>query len=263
MSPRGSPRRDHELNIVTVGTKQYFGLNVGDAVNPSSRRRLIRLPTDPRIAALVLAAMSYLIGTIPFGLLLVRWVKGVDLRSYGSGNIGATNASRVLGGRWGIVVLLLDVAKGLLPTLLLSRMFSGPVGEEHARVLAGTCAILGHVFPVWLGFRGGKGVATALGVAGVLGWPWAIFAAMSAFLVIFITTRIVSLGSMLAAAVFAGVQLYVLAPRWFDQDRWSLTIFSTVIPALIILWHRSNLLRLLRGQERGLTPNTTDPAPKA
>ena len=208
--------------------------------------------TNPLIAAILLSVGSYFLGSIPFGLLLVRWIKGVDLRTYGSGNIGATNASRVLGGRWGTVVLLLDVAKGLVPTLLVSRLFAESLGWGHARVLAGTCAILGHVFPVWLGFRGGKGVATALGVAGVLGWPWAILAATGAFAVVFITTRIVSLGSMLAAAVFAGVQLWMLTPHWFEPARWSLTAFSTIIPALIILWHRSNLVRLLRGEERGL-----------
>ncbi|HET6423133.1 MAG TPA: glycerol-3-phosphate 1-O-acyltransferase PlsY [Planctomycetaceae bacterium] len=217
------------------------------------------MPTNPLIAAFVLAFASYLIGSIPFGLLLVRWIKGVDLRSYGSGNIGATNASRVLGGKWGAVILLLDAAKGLLPTLFLSQYFIDPLGGRHARVLAGTCAILGHVFPVWLRFRGGKGVATALGVASILGWPWAILAATGTFLAVFITTRIVSLGSVLAAAVFAGVKVYELAPLWFEESRWSMTLFSTVIPALIILWHRSNLLRLLRGEERGLTPIPAEP----
>jgi acyl phosphate:glycerol-3-phosphate acyltransferase len=221
------------------------------------------LLTSPLIAAIVVAALSYLIGSIPFGLLLTRWLKGVDLRTYGSGNIGATNTSRVLGKKWGIVVLLLDAAKGLLPTLLLWRVFGSELGPLHVRVLAGTGAILGHVFPVWLGFRGGKGVATALGVASVLGWPWAILAAASTFLVIFVTTRIVSLGSMLAAAVFAGVQIFVLTPQWFDSDRWSLTAFSTIIPALIILWHRSNLMRLLRGEERGLTTQPPVPSPPA
>lgn len=219
------------------------------------------MPTNSLIAVLLLAAGSYLVGSIPFGLLLVRWIKGVDLRSYGSGNIGATNASRVLGGRWGTIVLLLDVAKGLIPTLLLSRLFAESLGWGHARVLAGTCAILGHVFPVWLGFRGGKGVATALGVAAVLGWPWAIFAATATFATVFATTRIVSLGSMLAAAVFAGVQLWMLTPRWFEPAQWSLTVFSTVIPALIILWHRSNLVRLFRGEERGLKTAATEPTP--
>lgn len=211
------------------------------------------MPTNVITAATIIALLSYLIGSLPFGFLLARWIKGVDLRAYGSGNIGATNASRVLGKKWGIVVLLLDVAKGLLPTLLLWRFFGAELGAPHARVLAGTCAILGHVFPVWLGFRGGKGVATALGVASVLGWPWAMLGAAGVFALTFFTTRIVSLGSMLAAATFAGVQLYVLAPQWLDREHWSLTLFSTVMPALIILWHRSNLLRLLRGEERGLT----------
>lgn len=211
-------------------------------------------------AALAIAAISYLVGSIPFGLLFTRWIKGVDLRTYGSGNIGATNASRVLGKKWGIVVLLLDVCKGLLPTLLLWRVLGSELGPSHARVLAGTCAILGHVFPCWLNFRGGKGVATALGVASVLGWPWPMLAAAGTFVLNFATTRIVSLGSMLGAAVFAGVQLWVLAPKWFDAEIWSLTLFSTVIPALIILWHRSNLQRLLRGEEAGLSTSPAKPS---
>lgn len=221
------------------------------------------MPTSPITAAITLAVLSYFIGSIPFGLLFTRWIKGVDLRTYGSGNIGATNASRVLGKKWGIVVLLLDVCKGLLPTLCLWRVLGTELGPSHAKVLVGTCAILGHVFPCWLNFRGGKGVATALGVASVLGWPWPFLAAASAFALIFATTRIVSLGSMLGAAVFAGVQLFVLAPNWFDAEHWSLSAFSTVIPAMIILWHRSNLQRLLRGEEPSLSTASPEPTPPA
>lgn len=214
----------------------------------------------PFTAALAIAIVSYFIGSIPFGLLCTRWIKGVDLRTFGSGNIGATNASRVLGKKWGTMVLLLDVCKGLLPTLLLWRVLGAELGTTHAKVLAGTCAILGHVFPVWLGFRGGKGVATALGVASVLA-PWATLAAATGFALVFITTRIVSLGSVLAATVFAVVEWVLLTPNWFAADQWSLTAFSTVIPLLIIVWHRSNLIRLLRGEEHGLKTGATEAAP--
>lgn len=216
----------------------------------------------PLTAAMVIAIVSYFVGSIPFGLLCTRWIKGVDLRTFGSGNIGATNTSRVLGKKWGTIVLLLDVCKGLLPTLLLWRVLGAELGTTHAKVLAGTCAILGHVFPVWLGFRGGKGVATALGVACVLA-PWATLAAAAGFALVFITTRIVSLGSVLAATVFAVVQLVLLAPNWLRSDQWSLTAFSTVVPLLIIIWHRSNLQRLLRGEERGLAPAPSEPPPAA
>ncbi len=216
----------------------------------------------PFTAAMVIAVVSYFVGSIPFGLLCTRWIKGVDLRTFGSGNIGATNASRVLGKKWGTIVLLLDVCKGLLPTLLLWRVCGAELGASHARVLAGTCAILGHVFPVWLGFRGGKGVATALGVASVLA-PWATLATAVAFALVFATTRIVSLGSVLGAAVFAGMQAWLLSPDWLSSVRWSLTAFSAIIPTLIIVWHRSNLQRLLRGQEHGLSAAPSEPLPPA
>ncbi len=212
----------------------------------------------PTIAAVLIAIVSYFIGSIPFGLLMTRWIKGVDLRTFGSGNIGATNTSRVLGKKWGTVVLLLDVGKGLLPTLLLWRVLGAELGASHAKVLSGTCAILGHVFPVWLGFRGGKGVATALGVAAVLA-PWATLAAAGTFALVFFTTRIVSLGSVLGAAAFAGIQIFLLAPHWFNQNVWSLTAFSAVIPTLIIVWHRSNIQRLLRGEEQALSGPQPEP----
>ena len=206
---------------------------------------------------LVLAMAAYLIGSIPFGLLIVRWVKGVDLRTVGSGNIGATNAGRVLGKVGGLGVLLLDALKGLIPTLVLARWCDPSAATA---VLAGTCAILGHMFPCWLGFRGGKGVATALGVVGVLA-PWGTLAAFAAFVLNFAVTRIVSLGSILAAIVFAVFQGFWLAPDWWSlENRW-LTVFSAAVPLLIILRHRSNLARLLQGQEGAWksTPHASPP----
>lgn len=197
-----------------------------------------------------LAVAAYLIGSIPFGLLIVRWVKGVDLRTVGSGNIGATNAGRVLGKGGGLGVLLLDALKGLIPTLVLAR-WCDP--SATTAVLAGTAAILGHMYPCWLGFRGGKGVATALGVVGVLA-PWGTLAAFGAFALTFATTRIVSLGSILAAVVFAVFQGVWLAPEWWSaENRW-LTVFSAAVPLLIIVRHRSNLVRLLQGQEGAWKP---------
>jgi glycerol-3-phosphate acyltransferase PlsY len=204
-----------------------------------------------------IAVVSYLVGSIPFGLLIARWVAGVDLRTVGSGNIGATNASRIVGNTWGAFVLLLDALKGLLPTLLAAPFSGVPTAEAtHAMVLAGVCAILGHTFPVWLGFRGGKGVATALGVAAVLS-PWGTLTAFVSFVVVMLTARIVSLGSIVAALAFAGYQLATLPHPW-SATQWSLTLFSIAVPALIIVRHRANIVRLLRGEEARWSSGSKD-----
>lgn len=195
-----------------------------------------------------ISIVSYLFGSMPFGLLIARWVAGVDLRTVGSGNIGATNASRIVGKKWGAFVLLLDALKGLLPTLLAPSLSGVPTSEAtHVAVLAGVCAILGHTFPIWLGFRGGKGVATALGVAAVLS-PWGTLTAFVSFVVVMLTARIVSLGSIVAATAFGAYQMATLPDPWHPMQ-WSLTVFSIAVPLLIIVRHRANIVRLLRGEE--------------
>lgn len=200
---------------------------------------------SPTLGFSLVAAAAYLVGSLPFGYLIGRW-RGVDVRSAGSGNIGATNVGRLLGKKWGGLVLLLDGLKGLLPTLLLPHLVTDI--RTHAAVLAGVAAILGHMFPCWLAFRGGKGVATALGVALVLSWQATLIAAV-VFLLLFLAFRIVSIGSIFAAVAFAVTQMVRLRPNPFAADRWSLGVFSLAIPALIILRHRSNIVRLVRGEE--------------
>jgi glycerol-3-phosphate acyltransferase PlsY len=197
----------------------------------------------------LIAVVAYLVGSIPFGLLVCRWVAGVDLRAVGSGNIGATNATRVVGKTWGAIVLLLDALKGLLPTLLLPLLCNAPAElAGHYSVLAGLCAILGHSFPIWLGFRGGKGVATSLGVIAILA-PWGTLVAAGLFVTVFAATRIVSASSLAAAIGFAVFQWFWLQPGPWSAERWSLTLFSLAVPLLIVVRHRSNIVRLLRGEE--------------
>lgn len=211
----------------------------------------------------LVAGVGYLVGSIPFGYLVARWVAGIDLRAVGSGNIGATNVGRILGKKWGLIVLALDAAKGLAPTLLLPLWCDGAPGRfGHLQVLAGVSAILGHMFPCTLGFRGGKGVATSLGVVAVLA-PWATLVAFVVFAANFAATRIVSLGSILAAAAFAAFQWCWLQPEPWSADRWSLSVFSAAVPLLIILRHRSNIVRLLRGEEAAWSAGRreTPPAP--
>lgn len=202
---------------------------------------------SPSLGFSLIAAAAYLIGSLPFGYLIGRW-RGVDVRTAGSGNIGATNVGRILGKKWGGLVLLLDGLKGLLPTLLLPHLVADDL-RTHAAVLAGVGTILGHMFPCWLKFRGGKGVATALGVALVLSWQATLIAA-GIFFLLFVAFRIVSLGSIGAAMAFAVTQMIRLRPDPFAAGHWSLAAFSLAIPALIILRHRSNIVRLLRGEEK-------------
>lgn len=194
--------------------------------------------------------LAYLLGSVPFGFLTARGVGGIDIREHGSRNVGATNVARVLGGRWGAIVLVLDCLKGFLATLLLPSiaLLGDHPGLGHLRVACGTMAVLGHMFPCWLGFRGGKGVATALGVVVVLG-PTATLVAFATFALSFAAFRIVSLSSMLAAVAFAACQMWLLQPDPFSPDLWSVSLFSLLVPVLIIVRHRTNLVRLWRGQE--------------
>jgi glycerol-3-phosphate acyltransferase PlsY len=207
------------------------------------------------IAAAVWIGLSYLMGAIPFGLLIGRLFHGVDIRERGSGNIGATNAGRVLGWKWGLLALGCDVMKGLVPVLALGMPFAEELGSQYSnwQVIAGTATIVGHMFPCWLGFRGGKGVATSLGVAACLA-PWGTLAAVGAFAVVMGAGRIVSVSSIVAAVVFAGVELWLLAPNPLSGETRNLAIFSVAVPLLIIVQHRGNIARLLRGNEQRYRP---------
>ncbi len=197
------------------------------------------------IERLLPVVVAYLFGSIPFGLILSRWTGGVDLRTVGSGNIGATNALRSGGKLLGISTLLLDVAKGvggaLSASWLLGRVDSPSLWLEALAVLG---PVAGHCFPLWLGFKGGKGVATAVGVLMVIA-PWVLLVSGLVFLVLVLPTRYVSLGSV-GAAVGAALSAFGLN----GVDGVSLGIVW--IAAMILLRHRENITRLLLGQEQRL-----------
>lgn len=188
--------------------------------------------------------LAYAVGSIPTALWVGRGVFGVDLRTAGSGNLGATNTFRVLGWKAGLPVVMVDVLKGLLPVAL----FPGPAGVPDSPWILGfgAAAVLGHVFPFWTRFRGGKGVATSAGVFLALA-PWAVAVGLAVWLVAVSLTRYVSLGSVLAALVLPAAIL--LTPTRGGE---ALTGFAAAL-TLFILWsHRANLRRLLRGEENRL-----------
>jgi acyl-phosphate glycerol 3-phosphate acyltransferase len=196
--------------------------------------------------------LAYLVGAIPFGYVVARG-RGVDIMKMGSGNIGATNVGRVLGRRYGILVFLLDFAKGALPAWIAGQWASGhelDLPPDSLPVAAAVAAFLGHLFPVYLRFRGGKGVATAAGAVSVL-LPGPTLAALLAWLAVVLASRTVSLASLTAAAVLCVFRL-VLTPQPWDPSHRVVTLFCLIAAGLIFVRHRANVGRLLRGSENRL-----------
>jgi len=209
---------------------------------------------------IILISGSYLLGSIPFGLLIAK-VKGKDLRSIGSGNIGATNVARALGRKWAYVCFLLDVMKGLVP-MLATRPFAIPLSTDSypERVvvlwlwlMVGCAAILGHIFPLYLKFKGGKGVATSLGVALGL-WPYYTICAsfaLAIWAVVVLIWRYVSLASIITSVAFPIILFLaiILSPGWDFVSLWPLLIAASAIPLMVIIRHRENIKRLIAGTE--------------
>jgi glycerol-3-phosphate acyltransferase PlsY len=207
---------------------------------------------NPLFMFVLFPVAAYLIGSTPVGVLIAR-SKGIDLRAVGSGNMGATNVARILGRRWGYLCFFCDVAKGFVPVLaaglLLRRQDGFPTAADQAAWLAvGFGAIAGHVFSFYLRFRGGKGVATALGV--VLGiypyFTWPGLCAFAVWIAVTLVSRYVSLGSIVAACAF--LPLFALFNRPV-RSLWPLGAFAAAMVVLLIWRHRTNLQRLLKGEE--------------
>ena len=196
---------------------------------------------------------AYLLGSIPFGLLIAK-AHGKDLRSIGSGNIGATNVSRALGRKWAYVCFALDVLKGMVPMLVI-MFIAKPAGVVMLLLwlLVGCAAILGHIFPIYLKFKGGKGVATSFGIALGL-WPYytigALFA-IATWVVVVLIWRYVSLASIVGSVIFPVVLILaiILKPDWDLHSLWPLLVAATAIPLMVIIRHRENIQRLLAGTE--------------
>ena len=212
--------------------------------------------------AALLIIGAYLLGSIPFGL-LIGLARGVDIRQHGSQNIGATNAGRVLGRKWGYLCLILDILKGFVPTLAASFILvTEPVemGMLVQWILVGVAAVLGHTLPIYLKFRGGKGVATTVGVA--LGiFPYytvAMAAALVLYAIVRFGTGVVSAGSLAIAVAFpAAFFVYLrLDPDMSLRQFWPLATVAVLLGLLIIVRHRSNIARLRRGNEMHLIPHS-------
>ena len=194
------------------------------------------------VTFLVISIAGYLLGSVPFGLILAKIFGGRDVRTAGSGNIGATNVARVAGPFAGILTLLLDVAKGA-GAVLLAALFSQ--GSTLWMMVAGLCALVGHCFPVWLKFRGGKGVATAAGVFIVMN-PMAFLGAIAVFLLVVAVTRYVSLGSICAAMAMP-VLVYFLPAAHVPL---CIVFVGALAAAILIIYkHSANIQRLVRGEE--------------
>lgn len=191
---------------------------------------------------------GYLLGTIPTGYILTRWLAGTDLRSIGSGGTGATNAQRALGWRWGVVVLIADLVKGALAIIVARQLDAGSTGVA----VAGAAAVIGHCWPIWLRFRGGKGVATGAGAAIALS-PWALLLIPIVIIPVAVT-RYVSLGSLIGAA--AGPLVFMIL-TWQNVEPGAYIVFATIVAAIIWIKHRENITRLLAGTERKLGSRST------
>lgn len=196
---------------------------------------------------LISAISAYLLGSIPTAVWVGKAWYDIDVREHGSKNAGATNTFRVLGKKPGIVVLLIDVAKGALAVsipLLLVNFVDLQLAEhqDHLQIVAAVCAVLGHIFPVFAGFRGGKGVATSLGI--IIGiQPLSAAICFGVFLIVFILSKFVSLGAIVASVCFP-IIVYILHPESTEMQ-----IFSLILGTAVILAHRKNIKRLVKGEE--------------
>lgn len=206
----------------------------------------------------IIAVLSYLLGSVPTSIIVAKKFRGIDIRQFGSGNAGGTNVIRVLGWKAGAFVILMDMAKGLVSTMLVARMMFGTFPFENAtpfddftlvQIIAGCSAILGHVWTVFAGFRGGKGIATAGGMLiGIA--PIEVAVSFGVFALVFLFTHYVSLGSLSAAVAFPLTMYFREHVFQVDIEGYQTLIFFSIgISLLIIFTHRTNISRLLKGTE--------------
>ncbi|MBV4356110.1 glycerol-3-phosphate 1-O-acyltransferase PlsY [Pinibacter aurantiacus] len=194
----------------------------------------------------LIIVLAYLLGSIPTSVWVSRYFFDIDIREYGSGNAGATNTFRVLGSKWGTFVMIVDMLKGLLAVklvYLLPYIIENDFARTNLQIGLGLAAVLGHIFPIWADFRGGKGVATLFGL--VLGVsPWSSLCCVGVFLLVLYLTRFVSLSSILASIAFP---IFILVI--FNVDNHAYRIFAVAVALMVILTHQKNISRILKGSE--------------
>lgn len=194
----------------------------------------------------LLIVIAYLIGSVPTAVWVSKAFFGIDIREYGSGNAGATNTFRVLGPRWGTFVMAMDVIKGVIATslyLLLPYYLTNEWDRTNLMIGLGLAAVLGHIFPIWADFRGGKGVATLFGMVLAI-QPLVAVCCVGVFLLVLYLTRFVSLSSILASVAFAVFILFI-----FKAEEPLYRAFAIAVALLVILTHQKNISRLIRGSE--------------
>lgn len=193
-----------------------------------------------------LVAIAYLLGSIPTAVWISRLFFGIDIREHGSKNMGASNTFRVLGSFWGVVVLLIDMGKGIAAVQLYRWLQSSTWMSQEIhfwQLVLGLTAVLGHILPVFAGFKGGKGVATLFGVVIAI-QPWIALISVISFLLVVTLTRYISLGSIAGVLVFLGCVLFV-----FKEENIFIRWFSGISALVVVFMHRSNLARLVKGTE--------------
>jgi glycerol-3-phosphate acyltransferase PlsY len=195
---------------------------------------------------IMLVVVAYLIGSIPTSIWVSKTVFGIDIRQFGSGNPGATNTFRVLGSKWGAFVMTADITKGLIATSLyifMSYYLHNELARTNFMIVLGLAAVLGHIFPIWADFKGGKGVATILGMALAI-QPLVALICILVFLITLFSTRFVSLSSMFAGVVFMVLILFI-----FKEKETSYRIFAIIVAVMVVITHQKNIGRLLKGIE--------------
>ena len=208
--------------------------------------RIFAYPKPDDMNEIMLVVLAYLLGSIPTSIWVSKSVFGFDIREFGSGNPGATNTFRVLGSKWGAFVMIVDITKGVIATslyILIPFYLQNELARTNFMIVLGLAAVLGHIFPIWADFKGGKGVATILGMALAI-QPIVALICILVFLITLFTTRFVSLSSMLASIVFMILILFI-----FNEKETSYRIFAIIVALMVVVTHQKNIGRLLNGKE--------------
>lgn len=206
---------------------------------------------------IIIAIIAYLIGSINFSIILSKKMAGFDLREKGSGNAGTTNMLRTVGKKAALITLVCDILKGIVPVLLavlignIANHFVAEVRVEYLAQIAGVSAIIGHTFPIYFGFRGGKGVASSLGLVLIINWQIGLICLVFALLIMAVT-RMVSLGSIATAILFPVLIIFGVGSEYYIVSG-NYIIFSLILALIVIFNHRSNIKRILTGTENKLS----------